>query len=585
MLLSTHTLSALFVTLVLTATAGAIPTSLRTRSSTSSPSLVDGSPVVDLGEYGKWKGVVQNNGTVYSWKAIPYAAPPVGDLRFKAPRPLAKQDSMTQDVSADFDGKPTACVQFGTISFVGVNASPGQEDCLKLWVWAPAGAKAGDKLPVQVYSHGGGMQNSQSPNNDFSDWVGQDKGFIAVNANYRLGALGFFNSEGSQYEDEPANVGILDSRSATDWVKANIAHFGGDPNNIAISGQSGGGGAIMTQLVLYDGKKPNYQKAIPRSIQNYAAYPVKELTVRNDAFAASLNCTSSASSKEGAVEQLACLRKVDAEAIRLAALDFSRTKQEDGVNSWPGWLPSIDGKTLTDQPIRLLESGKIAAVPVISAHVTNEIVRLNPHPNSNFTALVSSTIGADVTPELLDKFEAVYPEASVNASAESGTFPNNDQRAYTFLNEGAANGGAFAVSRAAHRIGQDSWLIRFNSPEPVPTYPDWYGASHSADNFYLQNATSTLNETQQAVAYEWRAYISSFLKHSNPNIDRLATAPEWRTASTDFRYLPRLVISQQLASTANETLPTASGMELLLPAEWDRLKWWMSEEVIGPSRQ
>lgn len=113
------------------------------------------------------------------------------------------------------------------------------------------------------------------------------------------GRLANWNSVGSLDEGETANVGILDGRFAVDWVKANIAvrfpfgllsrpsltflhqqAFGGDPNNIAIAGQSGGGGAIMSQLVLYDGKKPNYQKAIARSIQNYAAYTLEELTVR-----------------------------------------------------------------------------------------------------------------------------------------------------------------------------------------------------------------------------------------------------------------------------------------------------------------
>ncbi|GAA5864541.1 hypothetical protein JCM8547_005574 [Rhodosporidiobolus lusitaniae] len=579
----THALSAFFASLLLASSAGAIPTSSSSTSSSLATST-NGAPIVDLGKYGKYKGTVQNNGTVHAWKAIPYAAPPIGDLRFKAPRALAKQNSTVQDVSADFEGHPTACVQFGTTSFVGVNASPGQEDCLKLWIWAPADVKKGDKLPVQVYSHGGGMQNSQSPNNDFGDWVGQDKGFIAVNANYRLGALGFYNSEGAQYEGETANVGLLDSRFAVDWVKENIAKFGGDPHNIAISGQSGGGGTIMTQLVLYDGKKPNYQKAIPRSIQNYAAYPVEELTTRNDAFAASVNCTDSVSTKDGAKKQLACLRRLSSETIRLAALDFSKTKQDNGF-SWPGWLPSIDGKTLTDQPVRLFRDGKVAKVPVISAHVTNEIVRLNPHPNSNFTALIETTIGADVTPELATEMLRVYPEPIVNASVDTNTYSNADDRAYTFLNENAANGGAFMVARGVAKIGQPSWMVRFNSPEPVPTYPDWYGASHSSDNYYLQNATTTMNATQVAVAEEWRAYISSFLKHSNPNKARLPSSPKWHTASTDFRYLPRLVVSQQLALTANESLPTTSGMEIVPANEWDRLKWWMSEEVVGLSRQ
>ncbi|GAA6016958.1 hypothetical protein JCM10207_007861 [Rhodosporidiobolus poonsookiae] len=423
MLLNTS-LSALLAAFAFSSAAFAAPAS---SSAPAALSLQDGSPVIDLGAAGKYKGVVQNNGTVYGWKAIPYAAPPVGDLRFKAPRALAAQNSTIQDVSADFDGQPTACVQFGETSFSGVNASPGKEDCLKLWIWAPSGVKEGDKLPVQVWSHGGGMQNGQSPNNDFSDFVGQSKAFIAVNANYRLGLLGFYNSEGSQYEDEPGNVGLLDSRFAMDWVHKHITKFGGDPNNIAISGQSGGGGAIMTQLVLYDGKEPKFQKAIPRSIQNYAAWRVPELTSRNDRYAASVNCTDSASTQEGAKKQLACLRQLSSEQIRLAALDFAETR-DDADFPWPGWLPSVDGVTLTDQPARLFRDGKVAKVPVIAAHVSNEIIRLNQHPEANFTKLVRDNFGSGITPELMSQLERIYPEPIVNASADTNTYANTDER-------------------------------------------------------------------------------------------------------------------------------------------------------------
>ncbi|GAA5864563.1 hypothetical protein JCM8547_005581 [Rhodosporidiobolus lusitaniae] len=578
----TYTVSAIFAMIFVASSVVAVPTS----SSTSFSSLTtstDGSPIVNLGTYGKYKGTVQNNGTVYAWKAIPYAAPPVDDLRFKAPRALAKQNSTVQDVSADFDGHPTACVQFGTTRFTGVNAGPGQEDCLKLWIWAPAGAKKGDKLPVQVFSHGGGMQSSQSPNNDFGDWVGQDKGFIAVNANYRLGALGFYNSAGALDENETANVGLLDIRLAVDWVKENIAKFGGDPHNIAISGQSGGAGATMSQLILYDGKKPNFQKAIPRSIKMNPVYSLNALTTRNDAFAASLNCTDSASTKEGAAKQLACMRKVPAEAIRLAALDLDDTTQEDG-SAWPGWLPSIDGKTLTDQPSRLYREGKVAKVSVIVSHVTNEIIRLEPHPIA-FPALVDRIFGSAATPELESELNRIYPAPIVNASSDTNTYKDEDERGHAFLNDVWANGGAFMVSQAYAKQGHPSWMVRFNSPEPVPTYPDWWGASHSADNYYLQNATASMNATQAALAHEWRAYLSSFLKHDNPNKARLPSSPEWHTATTDFRYLPRLVVSQQLSATANESLSTTSGMEIVPVNEWDRLKWWLSEDVVSLNRQ
>lgn len=127
--------------------------------------------------------------------------------------------------------------------------------------------------------HGGGYQNGQAPNNDFSDWVGQDKKFIAVNTNYRLGLLGFFKAQGVLNEGGMANVGLLDACLGIEWVVKNISALGGDPKNIAISGQSGGEMA-MNQLALFDGKNPPFQKAVPRSIQRPAAYNVAELVVR-----------------------------------------------------------------------------------------------------------------------------------------------------------------------------------------------------------------------------------------------------------------------------------------------------------------
>ncbi|GAA6040940.1 hypothetical protein JCM8097_003198 [Rhodosporidiobolus ruineniae] len=560
MLLKTS-LTAVLLALALTSTAQAVPT---TSSSSKSPS---NNLVVDLGSAGKWKGGVQNNGTVHAWKAIPYAAPPIGDLRFKAPRALAAQNSSVQDVSLDFPGQPTACVQFGETEFTkGPNAGPGQEDCLKLWIWAPATAKPGDKLPVQVWTHGGGMQNGQSPGSDYSDWVSQDQGIIAVNSNFRLGLLGFFNSEASLNEGEPGNVGLLDARFAVDWVVKHISKFGGDPNNIAISGQSGGGGAIMAQLVLYDGKKPNYQKAIPRSIQKFAAYTVDELTPRNDAFAASVNCTDSASTKEGGKKQLACLRKVPAETIRLAALDFAEGTPNNGF-AWQGWLPSIDGKTLTDQPTTLYRSGKIAKVPVLAAHVTNEIVRLQPHPDSNFTSLISTNIGSGIDASLLSELERIYPAPIVNGSANTNSYTSEDTRSYAFMNDYLAVGGAFMVARGYADAGLPIYMTRFNSP------------------FYLQNATSTMNATQQAVAYEWRAYVKSFIKHSDPNKSRLPSSPVWHPSSSEYRYMPRMVISQSLLSGANTTAPTTSGMELVPANEWDRHAWWDSAEVTAKTKE
>lgn len=105
---------------------------------------------------------------------------------------------------------------------------------LKIWVWKPASAKEGDKLPVMVYTHGGGLRFSAAPNNDFSDWVSQDQGFIAVNMGYRLGTLGFLASEELLGEGEHGNAAFMDQRAAYDWVKKYIHKFGGDGSKITI---------------------------------------------------------------------------------------------------------------------------------------------------------------------------------------------------------------------------------------------------------------------------------------------------------------------------------------------------------------
>lgn len=146
---------------------------------------------------------------------------------------------------------------------------------------------------------GGGLVFGDGLQDEYGDWVGHDQKFIAVNMNYRLGMLGFMN-----HPDLPsANAGLLDQRMAMRWVKQNIAAFGGDPDNITIISQSGGGWAIAAQLGLYDGQaNGTFQRAIARSIQREPLFTTKELMLRNTVLSEQLNCTSA--------DQLACFRSV-----------------------------------------------------------------------------------------------------------------------------------------------------------------------------------------------------------------------------------------------------------------------------------
>ena len=262
--------------------------------------------------------------------------------------------------------------------------------------------------------------------------------------------------------------------------------------------------------------------------------------------------------------------------------------------------------------------------------------QLNPHPMANFT----STIGPGITTSLLQELERIYPAPIQNASANTNTYLTTDTQGWALGNDYTFTGAAFAISQAYKKHGLGSWYYRFDAPQTTK-FPAYYAATHSADNWHLQNATSTMNSTEVAVEplslppraaadplfprNRWRAYLSSFLKHDecvlspslravcllthtsspfppsssrpdlllpfplpptlSPNKARLGSAPEWLETSTTFRFAPRLVIQQQLAASANLSMPTSSAVEIVPANEYDRLRLWTSEEVISATRQ
>ncbi|KAF9466758.1 Carboxylesterase family-domain-containing protein [Collybia nuda] len=440
--------------------------------------------IVDLGTAGIYEGILQNNGTVQSWKGIPYAAAPVGDLRFKGPRPLPEQSSEVIDVSDD----ALRCIQFGGVSnIIGVKAGPGVEDCLKLWIWKPVSAKKNSKLPVVIYTHGGGLQFSSAPNNDFSDWVGQEQNFIAINPAYRLGAFGFIASEDLTKENETANAGLLDQRFAVEWVKKNIAAFGGNPNDITIQGQSGGGLAVITQLVLFDGKGAPFQKAIARSIQRGATFTIAEHKERNNKLAEILGCS-------GTTSQIACFRNASPADFVKATDSLSMMKSSNGL-VFGGFLPTIDGVTLTDTVTKLLQKGKFAQVPFIGGHVTDEAAGVTPKDVSRVDA---SIVGQwNLSASNIEKALKLYPvNSSFGSASGTGNFFLSTFDAAVHANAGFGEGGITCSERVANyafsRFGPKSgtWGVRFEAPtvsfaSPIDDFP-LAQIPHSADNSYLQ---------------------------------------------------------------------------------------------------
>ena len=206
-------------------------------------------PVLEI-EGGKIQGVESSVKGVYIYKGIPFAAPPVGDLRWKEPQPVVPWEGVkvadtfgpgAMQAKHDSSNPWTSEFYWEDPEF--------SEDCLYLNVWTPAPGKPGKKLPVAMWIHGGAYTGGWGYEPEFDGKVWAEKGVVLVTVNYRLGIFGFLNHP-FLAEESPnhvsGNYGILDQVAALKWVHANIAAFGGDPDNITILGQSAGAGSVKT---------------------------------------------------------------------------------------------------------------------------------------------------------------------------------------------------------------------------------------------------------------------------------------------------------------------------------------------------
>ena len=200
-------------------------------------------PIVKISN-GTLQGVVEASG-IHSFKGIPYALPPVGDLRWKEPQPPADWDGTRQ---ADHFGKQA--MQLPIYSDMQFRSSGVSEDCLYLNVWTPAKTSK-EKLPVLVYFYGGGFSAGDGSEYRYDGESLAKKGIVTVTINYRLGIFGFFAHPDLTKESEhqsSGNYGLMDQHAALLWVQKNIAAFGGDPYHVTIAGESAGSMSVSAQV-------------------------------------------------------------------------------------------------------------------------------------------------------------------------------------------------------------------------------------------------------------------------------------------------------------------------------------------------
>ena len=357
---------------------------------------------------GKIQGILTDSSQVLVYKGIPYAAPPVGDLRWQAPQPIPAWDGVK------------ICDTFGPIAWQPGNApgtfygdefywegTPEQsEDCLYLNVWAPAGTagKTDAKLPVAMWIHGGAYMNGYGYEVTMDGDAWARRGVILVTINYRLGTFGFLSHpELTAEQGQSGNYGTMDQIAALQWVRDNIAQFGGDPANITIFGQSAGAMSVKT-LLISPMSKDLMAKAI---IQSGGGIGVRGLSPDNEVPQAFYDEQGKALTDAGGLSTLAEMRAASAQTI----FDLSQKR-------FVMLSPHNDGKVLTEDFDHALYDGSIAQVPIMIGYNKDDMGILAGASVDNFCA-VRDSLGCPVYEY---EFLRELPTDEAHPASASGAF-------------------------------------------------------------------------------------------------------------------------------------------------------------------
>src|SRR5947209_8460773 len=299
-------------------------------------------------------GVVEGAGRqpsgVRVFKGVPFAQPPAGDLRWKPPQPVKDWDGVRQ--ATKFGPRCMQAPVFGDMNFRSDGMS---EDCLYLNVWTPA-KSGGERLPVLVYFYGGGFVAGDGSEPRYDGESIAAKGIVAMTINYRLGVFGFM-AHPELTKESPhhasGNYALLDQHAALEWVKRNIAAFGGDPNKITIAGESAGSIAVSAQMA-----SPLSRGLIAGAIGEsgsilgaLSAVPLAQAEEQGVKFA-----------KAAGADSIAALRAMTTEQIFQLA----------GKPGTPRFSPDIDGYFFPESPYAIYEAGKQAHVPLLAGWNSEE---------------------------------------------------------------------------------------------------------------------------------------------------------------------------------------------------------------------
>lgn len=462
-------------------------------------------------------------GDVESFKGIPYAAPPIGDRRWRAPQPPEPWSDTLEATGFGCD-----CAQ-APGDFEPLTTTP-DEDCLFVNVWRPAGTQPGAALPVMVWIHGGGFVGGGSsiPFYDGSAFARQ--GIVMVSLNYRLGRLGFFAHPAllRAKEGPVGNFGYMDQIAALQWVRRNIAAFGGDPDRVTIVGESAGGASVLT-LLTSPAAKGLFHQAMIMSGGGREALLTRKMTGGNLLHA-------SADRVDGEFAETLDIRGHDAKALAalraLPAADITgdlnlQTLLSEallGNDDYPG-TPMIDQTTSVARPADVFARDEQAKVPVIIGTTAVDLPLIFPRPKifpfRAFGKDGDKARAAYGAPEKLDRESLIQVLLSIGADMT--------------MHEPARY-----VARQVTASGHPAWLYRFTytaestRPESLAT-----GQSHSGelpfmfDTLDAKYGNDTTDKDRQT-ARAFHTYVANFVRHGDPNGDGVPQWPAFDPAAYDL---------------------------------------------------
>src|SRR5260221_6258769 len=414
-------------------------------------------------QYGTVQGV--QVGAVNSWKGIPYAQPPVGELRFRPPQPPEGWSDIRQ--ATQFGPVAT---QPSTIQKLAGRRLSMTEDCLSLNIWSPG---ADEKLcPVLVWIHGGGWLIGSGSFHDGTSLAAHGD-VVVVTLNYRLGALGFLHLAelGGVAYAASGNCGILDQVAALQWIQDNIAAFGGDPHRVTVFGESAGAVSIAALLAL-PAAKGLFQRAI---LQSGAAQTIKsssEATTVTRNFLKILDVRP---------ESLSTLEQMPAERLVEAASALPDWQGTTGAGDTIHFAPVIDGVILPQPPLQAVAIGAAKHIPLVIGTTKDECLF---YPFADPTWREADE--ASLTQRCKHLVGAAWPDVCPPYLQEKPDGQTVLERMLALLTFDQFTFPAIELAEAQVKQGAPVWVYRFDWHSPL-----FGGAAHTLDRIFVWNLVAS----------------------------------------------------------------------------------------------